>query len=75
MELNKVFTFDNIFKIFVAGSLLYIGFQLDALKKIAKTNENETNLVISKLDYVEADINSAKLCVPAAPQAPNSNAN
>jgi hypothetical protein len=50
-----------IYRIVVVGLLLYIATQLTVLNNILKTNEEETNLVISKLDYVESDINAQRV--------------
>lgn len=52
--------FSFIYRIVVVGLLLYIATQLTILNGILKVNEEETNLVISKLDYVESDINAQK---------------
>lgn len=48
------------YRIIVVGLLMYIAIQLTLLNSVLKTNEEETNLVISKLDYVESDINAAR---------------
>lgn len=48
------------YRIIVVGLLMYIAIQLTILNSVTKTNEEETNLVISKLDYVESDINTAR---------------
>ena len=52
--------FSLIYRIVVVGLLLYIATQLTLLNGILKMNEEETNLVISKLDYVESDINAVR---------------
>ena len=52
--------FSLIYRIVVVGLLLYIAMQLTLLNGTLKMNEEETNLVISKLDYVESDINAVK---------------
>jgi hypothetical protein len=49
-----------IYRLVVVGLLLYIAIQLTILNNVSKMNEEETNLVISKLDYVESDINAPK---------------
>lgn len=54
------FNFSLVYRIVVVGLLLYIATQLTVLNGILKQNEEETNLVISKLDYVESDINAQK---------------
>ncbi len=53
-------TLSLIYRIVVVGLLSYIAIQLTVLNNLLKTNEEETNLVISKLDYVESDINATK---------------
>ena len=50
-----------IYRFIVIGLLLYIAVQLTLLSNTLRTNEEETNLVISKLDYVESDINTQKV--------------
>lgn len=54
-------TFEIIYKIVVVFGLIYIGYELNSIKKLALANEKEINFVTSKLDYVTSDINLPKI--------------
>jgi hypothetical protein len=53
-------TFEIVFKVLVLLLLVFITAEIFILKKEMNENLNEVNMVISKLDYVESDINSPK---------------
>ncbi len=51
---------DHIFKIVVLIILSFMCFQIYLLKREMNDNLHEIDMVISKLDYVESDINTPK---------------
>lgn len=53
-------TFDLVFKVIVLFFLVFITIEIFILKKEMHENLDEVNMVISKLDYVESDINTPK---------------
>ena len=53
-------TLVTAYRIIVLLLLGYLAFQLYILKRDLKATFNEIDMVISKLDYVESDINSPK---------------
>lgn len=53
-------TFDIVFKVLVLFFLVFITVEIFILKKEMNENLDDVNMVISKLDYVESDINSPK---------------
>ena len=53
-------TFDIAFKVIVLFFLVFLTIEIFILKSEMKENLDEVNMVISKLDYVESDINTPK---------------
>jgi len=53
--------FELIYKIIMVLALVYIGYELNSIKKLTIDNEREINYVTSKLDYVTSDINITKI--------------
>ncbi len=53
--------FELLYKILMVSALMYIGYELNSIKKLTVENEREINYVTSKLDYVTSDINITKI--------------
>ncbi|MFN0047802.1 MAG: hypothetical protein ACKVOU_01620 [Cytophagales bacterium] len=59
MKLQNIF--EMIYKAIMLLAFVYVGYELNSIKKLALENEKEINYVTSKLDYVTSDINITKV--------------